>query len=173
MDATSPKSEIDCALGSLLSEQCQRERGEIPMTAPLLPFHAFLCVGAQRHHMRVRVDARYLAGRHAVLLPRFAMVGEHDEADVIGLEYGRPDEVREDLVIGTIEQLGRLRSLFQSSRVEEAKDADAVEFWDSLIRPLDAVIGSASSVVADPSIPFEGWFAWYSRREPFGSSPLE
>jgi hypothetical protein len=143
------------------------------MTAPLLPLDAFLWVGAQRHHKRVHVDARYLAGRHAVLLPRFAMVGEHDAADAIGLEYGRADEVREDLVIGTIEELGLLRSLFQSSRGEEAKDADAVEFWDDLIRPLDAVIGSAPSVVSDPSISFEGWTAWQSKREPFGSSPLE
>jgi hypothetical protein len=143
------------------------------MTAPLLPFDASLWVGAQGLYMRVRVDERYLAGRQAVLLPRFAMVGEHDAADAIGLEYGRADEFREDLVIGTIEELGRLRSLFQSSRVEEAKDADAVEFWEGLIRPLDDLIESASPVASDPSNSFEGCISWYSRREPFGSSPLE
>ena len=142
------------------------------MNAPLLPFLAVLCVGAERSCRTVLVDARYLAGRHFVLLPRFAMVGEFDDADAIGLEYGRADEFREALVIGTIEQLGRLRSLFQSYRVEEAQDADAVDLWDSIIRPLNAVIGTALSVVSYPSIPIAGWFSWYSRRGPFGSLPL-
>ena len=84
------------------------------MNTPVLPFEAFMCVGAERRHQRVRVDARYLAGRSAVLLPRFAMVGEHDEADAIGLEYGRADELRENLVIGTKAQLIHLLALFES-----------------------------------------------------------
>jgi hypothetical protein len=142
------------------------------MSAPLLPFFAFVRVGAEPRHKMVWVDALYLARRHAVLLPRFAMVGEHDDAEAIGLEYGHADEFREDLVIGTPEQLGRLRSLFESCREEEAKDPDAVDFWESLIRPLDAVIGTASSTVTDPSVSAKGLFAWCSRREQFGSLPL-
>ncbi len=101
------------------------------------------------------------------------MVGEHDDAEAIGLEYGQADDFREDLVIGTTEQLGRLRSLFESYRVEEAGDPDAVDFWESLIAPLNAVIGTASSAVPGPSVSAKGWFAWYSRREQFGSLPPE
>jgi hypothetical protein len=56
--------------------------------------------------------------------------------------------------------------------VEEAQDADAVDLWDSIIRPLNAVFGTALSVVSYPSISIAGWFSWYSRRGPFGSLPL-
>src|ERR1700682_4481186 len=98
------------------------------MNAPLLPFLAFLCVRTGEHESVV-VDDRYLAGRDVVLLPQFAMVGEHDYADAIGLEYGQAVEFRGDLVIGTREQLTRLSAHFESYRAEEANDPEAVEFW--------------------------------------------
>jgi hypothetical protein len=53
------------------------------------------------------------------------MVGEHDHADAIGLEYGQAVEFRGDLVIGTTEQLRRLRAHFESCRAEEAADQEA------------------------------------------------
>jgi hypothetical protein len=111
------------------------------------------------------------AGRHVVVLPRFTMVGEHDHADAIGLEYGQAVEFHGDLVIGTAEQLERLRSLFESYRSEEANDPEAVEFWESLIGPLAADIGTASYV--EP-VPVDGgdWLAWFSRRERVGSLAL-
>jgi hypothetical protein len=144
----------------------------MPMNAPLLPFLAFLRIRTGEYRS-VMVDTRYLAGRHVVLLPRFAMVGEHDDADAIGLEYGQAIEVRGDLVIGTIEQLDRLRSLFASYRADEADDSDAGEFWERLIVPLNSVIGTASFVRPHPSIPTESWLAWYSKRGYFGTSSRE
>lgn len=141
----------------------------MPMNAPL-PFLAFMR-GHSAAYEWVVIDTLYLAGREAVLLPRFAMVGEHDDADAIGLEYGQPVDLCGDLVIGTREQLGRLRSLFESYRSEEANDSDAVDFWNSLIRPLDAVVETASFVASNPSMLSEGWLTWYSSRERFGSSP--
>jgi hypothetical protein len=157
MDAIAPESEIDQA--DFCGRRLLREGAEITMNAPSLPFHAVLCVGADRYDRRVEVDAQYLAGRHVVLLPRFALVTEYDDADAIGLEYGRADEFREDLVIGTIGQLRRLRSLFQSYCAEEAEDPDAVDLWDSFIRPLDAVIEPASSVISRSLVPVGGWLS--------------
>jgi len=142
------------------------------MNAPLLPFLAFLCVRTGEYKSVV-VDTQYLAGRHAVLLPRFAMAGEDGEADAIGLEHGQAVELRGDVVIGTTAQIDRLRSLFESYRAEEANDGEAVDFWESIIGPLNTVIGSAPVVEADPSFPIEGWVTWYSSRERFGSLPLE
>jgi len=143
------------------------------MNALLSALHAVVCACVDRCDRRVRVDARYLAGRHVVLLPRFAMVGEYDDADAIGLEYGRVDESREDIVIGTIDQLGRLRSLFQSYRAAEAQDVDGLDLWDSIIRPLDAAIERASSVVSKSSNSIAAWFSWQSRRAPPGSAAVE
>jgi hypothetical protein len=140
------------------------------MNAPLLPLLAFLCIRTGEHKSVV-VDGRYLAGRRVVLLPRFSMFGEHDYADAIGLEYGQAVEFRGDLVIGTTEQLKRLRSLYESYRAEEANDPEAVEFWEGLIQPLSADIETAPDVEPDPTFG-EGWIAWYSRRERSGSLPL-
>ena len=112
------------------------------MSEALLPCFAFLRTPAGEHK-NVIVDAEYLADRHAVLLPRFALVGEDDEIDAIGVEYGQPVEFRGDLVVGTTEQLLRLRVLFESYRAEEATDADAIEYWARIIEPLDAAIGTA------------------------------
>jgi hypothetical protein len=141
------------------------------INTPLLPFLAFLCVRTGEYRSVV-VDTLYLTGRHAVLLPRFALVGEDDVAGAIGLEYGQAVEFRGDLVIGTTEQLGRLRSLFESFRTEEANDCEAIDFWESLIRPLNAAIGIAPFVGPDPSICIEGWFTWHSSSERFESLPL-
>jgi hypothetical protein len=140
------------------------------VNAPL-PFLAFMRGHTTAYEWAV-IDPRYLAGREAVLLPRFAMVGEYDDADVIGLEYGQPIDLTGDLVIGTRDQLGRLRSLFESYRSEEANDSDAVDYWNSLIGPLDAMVEAASFVAPKPSMFSEGWSTWYSSRERFGSSPL-
>jgi hypothetical protein len=136
----------------------------MPMNAPALPFLAFLRVRTGEYKS-VMVDARYLAGRRAVLLPRFAMVGELDDANAIGLEYGQANEIRGDLVIGTTEQLDRLRALFNSYLAEEANDFDACEFWESLILPLNAVIGSRASYSVELYHPHRAQIYSYSRRD--------
>jgi hypothetical protein len=142
----------------------------MPVNAPL-PFLAFLRGQTAAYEWAV-IDTSYLAGREVVLLPRFAMVGEYDDADAIGLEYGQPIDFTGDLVIGTREQLGLLRSLFESYRSEEAHDSDAVDYWNSLIGPLDAAVETAPVVAPKPSMFSEGWSTWYSSRERFGSSQL-
>ena len=140
------------------------------MDVLLLPILAFLCVRAGEHETVV-VDGRYLAGRRVVLLPRFAMFGEHDHAEAIGLEYGHAVEFRGDLVVGTTDQLRRLRAVFESHRTEEANDPEAVEFWESLIAPLAAAIEMVPDLEGDSTL-VDGWFAWYSRREGIASLPL-
>jgi hypothetical protein len=163
IDETAPESEINRELPSRKSS-----RAEMPMNAPSLPFLAFLRVRTGGYRS-VMVDTRYLAGRHVVLLPRFAMIGERDDADAIGLEYGQAIKVRGDLVVGAIEQLDRLRSLFAAYRAEEADDPDAVEFWERLLVPLNSAIATASVVGPHSSI----LFAWYSGRGFFERSLRE
>jgi hypothetical protein len=131
-------------------------------TEPLLPLLAFLRVRAGEHQSVV-VDDEYLGGRRVVLLPRFAMYGEHDHADAIGLEFGQAVELRRDIVIGTAEQLERLRRVFESYRAEEASDPEAVAFWESLIAPLGDDAETAPAAESNTSV-VAGWFAWHTTR---------